>query len=65
MREIRERIWELSGDDGSETQPSDNVHGQQGNENGQGQQNRFQIGMQATGLFCRISVTISSDFVYS
>ncbi len=30
MREIRERIWELSGDGDSETQPSGNGHGQQG-----------------------------------
>ena len=41
MREIRERIWELSGDGDSETQPSGNGHGQQGNGNGQGQQNRW------------------------
>ncbi len=41
MREIRERIWELSGDSDSETQPSGNGHGQQGNGNGQGQQNRW------------------------
>ncbi len=38
MREIRERIWELSGDDESEMPPFGNGH--QGNGNGQGQQNR-------------------------